>query len=324
VGIIPSFIHLGRAPRQPPPLPRAALEKSSLLDPAEIERFGNLLLFAQAKVEGYFSGKHRSPHYGSNVEFADYQEYSPGEDVAHMDWRVYGRTQKLFLRKFEEETDMSVYLLADTSASMEYRGAGAKSKFHQAARIAAALAYLMIRQGDKAALGLFSQRLDIYIPPAGARRHLFNIIHELERVRPRGATGLAGALLECASVIRKRGRLVILSDFLCEQEQLFDALGQFIHRGCEVLLLQVLDPDELDLPSMNIARFIDMETDEAVDVEPDEIRRVYRENMTRLTRDLAAEAASRRIEYALVNTRDPYLSAIEAYLGFRAHGRRGR
>jgi uncharacterized protein (DUF58 family) len=305
----------------PPPLPGTA-GKSALLDPSEIERFGNLLLFAKSQVEGYFSGKHRSPYYGSNVEFTDYKEYSPGEDIAHMDWRVYGRTQKLFLRKFEEETDMAVYLLVDTSGSMQYQGAGLEPKFTQAARIAASLAYLMIQQGDKAGLGLFDQKLYKYIPPGGTRRHLYNVIKELEAVRPTARTGIQRALQECASIFRKRGLLVILSDFLGDHEELFDALGQFTHRKYEVLLLQVLDPDELDLPQVSLARFVDLETGEAVNVEPDEIRRGYRENMTGLTDYLAAQSDRRRIQYALVRTSNPYMHAIEAYLGFQARGRR--
>ena len=313
-----------RKERTPPPLPGADGGKSLLLNPAEIERFGNLLLFAQAKVEGYFSGKHRSIYYGSNVEFADYQEYTPGEDIAHVDWRVYGRTQKLFLRRFEEETDMVVYLLVDGSASMQYQGTGLETKYLQAGRIAAALAYLMIHQGDKTALGLFSQTLDKYLPPGGTRRHLFNLVKELEAAHPQARTGIDEALRQCASVFRKRGRLVILSDFLCDHAGLFDALGPFLHRKFEVLLLQVLDPDEMELPPVDIAQFVDMETGQVVEVEPDEIRRPYRENMVSLTDGLARQSEGRRVQYSLVQTSNPYVSAIEAYLGFRSRGRGGR
>jgi uncharacterized protein (DUF58 family) len=312
----------------PPPLPKAdaGLHEgaSALLNPAELERFGDLLLFAQSKVEGYFSGKHRSPYYGSNAEFADYQEYTAGEDIAHMDWRVYGRTKKLFLRKYEEETDMAVYLIVDASHSMRYLGAGQEQKFARAGKIAAALAYLMIHQGDKVSLSLFAQKLTKFLPPGGTRRHLYNLVRELEAVKPQSSTGLDQALQECASVFRKRGRIVILSDFFGDLDRFFDALAQFIHRKYEVLLLQVLDPDELDLPKVDIARFVDMETGETVEVEPDEIRRGYRENMTRLTENIAAQADSRRVQYSLVETNEPYLSAIEAYLGFRAKTGRSR
>ena len=301
---------------QPPPLPRTD-GQSPLLNPAEIERFGNLLLFARTTVEGYFSGRHRSPYHGSNVEFADYKEYTAGEDIAHMDWRVYGRTKKLFLRKYQEETDMAVYLLVDTSASMTYVGAGAEPKFTRAAKIAAALAYLMIQQGDKASLTLFAGKVAQHLPPAGTRRHLYHLLRELGAVRPAGPTGIDRALRDCASVFRQRGRLVILSDFLGDLDKVFDALAQFVHRKYEVLLLQVLDPDELSLPDVGIARFLDMETGETVEAEPAEIRRGYRENMARLIDDVATRADRQRIQYARVDTSEPYLSAIEAYVGFR-------
>lgn len=309
------------ARQMPPPLPpepEFSAAESTLLNPAELARYGNLLVFAKSRVEGYFSGRHRSPYYGSNAEFADYQEYTSGEDIGHLDWRIYGRTRKLFLRKYEEETDMAVYLVVDASGSMQYRGKGAEPKFTRAAKIAAALAYLMIHQGDKVSLSLFGETLTSFVPPGGTRRHLYNLVRELDRVRPKAGTGIDRALGECASVFRKRGRIVVLSDFMGEPAPLFDALAQFVHRKFEILLLQVLDPDELDLPDVDIARFIDIETGETVEVEPGAIRRTYRETMARFNDDLATQAAARRVQYARVDTAEPYLSAVESYLGFRA------
>ena len=311
---------LQEARETPPPLPPEAgfsVGESTLLSPAELAAYGNLLVFAKTRVEGYFSGRHRSPYYGSNAEFADYQEYAAGEDIGNVDWRVYGRTRKVFLRKYEEETDMAVYLVVDASGSMQYRGKGTEPKFTRAAKIAAALAYLMIHQGDKVSLSLFGETLTKFLPPGGTRRHLYHIVRELERVRPKAGTGIDRALGECAGVFRKRGRIVILSDFMGDPAPLFDALAQFVHQRFEILLLQVLDPDELDLPDVDIARFIDIETGETVEVEPAAIRRTYRETMARFNDDLATQADARRVQYARVDTAEPYLSAVEAYLGFR-------
>lgn len=298
---------------QPPP--------SSLLSLEELERFKNLLVFAKSEVDGYFSGIHRSRFYGSSAEFSDYREYLPGEDAQRVDWRLYARTRKLFVRRFQEETDMVVYLLVDTSRSMVYRGEGRQPKFHLAAKIAAALSYLMIRQGDKTALALFSDRVTRYVPPGGTRRHLYWMISELERVRPASTTGLAHAVSDCHSIFKKRGRIVVLSDFLDEPEPVFEALGQFMHRDFDILLMQVLDPDELELPSVNMAKFVDMENGQQVAVEPEEIRRAYRERMHKFTDAIAHEANRRQIAYKLVDTQNQYLQAIEAYLGFR-HGKR--
>ena len=291
----------------PPPL---------LLDLHELERFENLLVFAKAVVEGYFAGKHKSPDRGSAAEFADYKEYVAGDDLARLDWRVYGRTRRLYIRQFEEETDMTVYLMVDTSGSMRYAGAKRQSKFFLAAKIAAALAYLMTAQADKTALALFGQKVTQFVKPGGTRRHLHQLVTELERVRPARTTGIATAVEECVALFKKRGRIVILSDFLDDTAALFDALSQFVHRKFEILLLQVTDPDELDLPNF-VAKFVDLETAETVQVDPEEIRAAYRDRVRKSIDDLAREADLRQIQHRLIDTSRPYLDAIEAYLGFR-------
>jgi uncharacterized protein (DUF58 family) len=299
----------------PPPLP--AVNADPLLVPEELERFKNLLVFARSTVEGYFVGKHRSPYRGSSVEFADYKEYVPGDEVSRIDWRAFGRSRRLFVRQYEAETDMVIYLLVDVSASMNYPASRRLSKYRLAAKIAAALAYLMVRQGDKAALVLFAKTLNHFRPPGGTRRHLHNLIAELEAVTPAAETGIAQALRECNPLFKKRGRLVILSDFWDDTPDVFDALAQFLHRKFEVLLLQVLHPDELNLPPAQTARFEDMETGERLEVEPEEIRAAYRQAARQRVEDIAREANHRRITHALIDTRQPYLEAIEAYLGFR-------
>lgn len=316
----------------PPPLPRTfrslppVPSKPSLLMPEELERFKNLLVFARSTVEGFFAGKHKSPYRGSSVEFTDYKEYVPGDEVDRIDWRAFGRSRRLYVRQYEAETDMTVYLLVDVSASMNYAGTGQESKYILAAKIAAALAYLMIHQGDKAALGLFARTLNRFLPAGGTRRHLHQLIAELEAVEPASTTGIAGALHECYSLFKKRGRLVILSDFWDDQAGVLDALSRFLHRKFEILLLQILHPHELDLPTADATRFEDMETREEVEVEPEEIRAAYRETVRKWIDSLAHEANNQHIDYSLVNTEHPYLDAIEAYLGFRQgmHSQRNR
>ena len=291
--------------------------RDSLLLPAELERFKNLLVFARTTVEGYFIGKHKSPYRGTSVEFTDYKEYVPGDEVNRIDWRAYGRSRRLFVRQYEAETDMVVYLLVDASASMNYAGVGRQTKFLMAAKIAAALAYLMVHQGDKAALVMFSETLNRYVAPGGTRRHLHNMITELERAEPASTTGIGRALRECNTLFKKRGRLVILSDFWTDLAEFLDGLGQFQHRKFEILLLHVLDPDELNLPLAQAARFQDLETREEVQVELEEVRSAYRARSQARLDLLAGEANNRRIQHAVVNTQQPYLEAIEAYLGFR-------
>jgi len=207
---------------------------------------------------------------------------------------------------------------------MRYAGGKRPSKFIVAAKIAAALAYLMMAQADKAALALFAQKVTQYLAPGGTRRHLHRLVTELERVKPAMTTGIAQALHECVPLFKRRGRLVILSDFLDDSAGIFDALAQFVHRKFEILLLQVTDPDELDLPAFNAAKFVDLETAETVQVDPEEIRAAYRERVRKAIDDLAREADLRQIQHRLVDTQRPYLDAIEAYLGFRGKNEMAR
>jgi len=203
---------------------------------------------------------------------------------------------------------------------MAYHGGKREEKGFRAARIAAALAYLMLKQGDKASITLFADRVLEHLPAAGTRRHLMAMLRSL--VRPAhsagGTTDLPAALQECQRLIRRRGRLVILSDFLGhDPSAVFDALGPFIHRGFEILLMQLTDPDELTLPDAPLARFVDMETGESIEVEPAEIRGEYEARMRAKMESFASGGANHRIDFTALDTASPYREAIESYLGFR-------
>lgn len=320
-------------PKSPPPLPTSVAQgppaesealSNNILNIEELERFENLLIFAKAIVEGYFAGKHKSPNRGSAAEFADYKEYVAGDDLARLDWRVYGRTRRLYIRQFEEETDMVVYLLVDASGSMRYAGERRPTKFHLASRIAASLAYLMLTQGDKAALATFSETITNVVPAGGTRRHLHQMVRALEKIRPSRGTRLSDALTQCVGIFKRRGRLVVISDFLDEPASLYEALSQFVHRKFEILLLHVIDPDELHLPANSVARFVDMETGETIQLDPEEIRSNYEANMKERIDAIAREADWRGIQHRIVDTRRPYLDAIEAYLGFRGKNEMSR
>jgi len=209
----------------------------------------------------------------------------------------------------------------DASKSMAYCGGNREAKGFRAARIAAALAYLMLQQGDKASVTLFADRILEHLPPRGTRRHLMSMLRAL--VHPAheasGKTNLPASLAECERLIHRRGRLVILSDFLGHSpKEIFDALSPFIHRGFEILLLQVSDPDEQSLPDANLARFVDMETGETIEVEPSEIRAEYEALVKAKTNEFETCSAQHRIDFTSVHTANPYRDAIDAYLGFRA------
>ena len=326
-----------RAPGTPPPLPtrtyatiRESVEEAAeklrnaratqLLDEAEMERFKNLIVFAKTTVESRYQGRHKSPDLGGGGEFSEYISYDPSQSVQAIDWRVYARSRKLVVKRYRQETDMDVHLLVDASGSMAYAGGKREVKGLRAARIAAALAYLMMKQGDKASITLLGDRVLDHLPPGGTRRHLMSMLRTL--VRPAhesiGATDLPAAIRECDRLLKRRGRLVILSDFLGHSPtDLFNALMPFCHRGFEILLMQLNDPDELTLPDAPLARFVDMETGESIEVEPAEIRADYEKRMRAIRDEYAAGGAAHRIDFTPLDTASPYREAIEAYLGFR-------
>ncbi len=304
----------------PPPLPmRSQFGSGKVLNPEDIDPLTDLLLFAKMVVEGWFAGKRRSLDFGSSAEFEEHKHYVPGDPVAMIDWKVYARSKDLVIRKHREEKNMTSYIVVDSSASMAYQGATRESKQTRAAKIAAALTYLMTKQGDESALTLFNDKIVDHVPSGSTRRHLYDVVTTLERSlqKPTGSTEAHAALDLCVPLFKKRGSLVVISDFFTDLDQLFDSLAQFQHRRYKVLLLHVSDPDERLLPDVPLARFVDMETRDSIQVAPDEIRKAYRAEMKAMTERIKSEAMRRGIEYQQLPTEDPYKDAIESWLGLR-------
>ncbi|MCM8535412.1 MAG: DUF58 domain-containing protein [Lentisphaeraceae bacterium] len=289
--------------------------KATILDLEEVSKLDNLLVFAKSIVDGYFSGRHKAINYGCSAQFKDYKAYQPGDDITNIDWSLYGRTKKLYTKHYDNETDMVVYLIVDMSAPMGY--GDKSSKCLLASRIAAALSYLMINQGDKVSLVLFDTKINSFTAPGGTRKHLYSLVDQLETSRPSLKTDLCAALEQCQGLFKKRGRLVILSDFWGQDSKLFDTLSLFLHQKYEILLMQIIDDDELKLPEYDNICFVDMESGEEIQIEPGEIRKQYQKNMQSFLDNLSSQSESRKIKYSLINTKNPYIEAIESYLGFR-------
>lgn len=287
------------------------------LQPADLKRLGNFQFAAKLIVEGFFHGSHRSPYYDFSSEFADYRPYAPGDEIRAIDWRAYARTDRYFVKLYRKETDMNCYLLVDKSASMGYAPEGGVSKLDYASYLAAALAFLIIRQGDKASLALGDERLQQFIPAGSTVHSLQRILTALERTTPQGQTRLADTLETLFGVIKRRGLLVVVSDFLDDTDRVFKSLGMFAHRGFATLLFQVLSEDELQLPQVENALFRDMESPAVAAAEPDAIRGAYQAEIGAFLREIEMNAKARRMHYQLASTADPYHKALEAYLTAR-------
>ena len=280
----------------------------------------NLQVLARQVVEGFCSGLHRSPHKGFSVEFKEHRAYVRGDEVRSIDWKVFGKTDRLYIREYEEETNLRCTILLDSSGSMGYCGSRTKgiSKHDYAVRLAACLAYLMLGQQDSVGLARFDKRVRRYIPPRGKVTHLRVIIDELQKARPRYETELGRVFHELVPKIHRRGLLIVISDLFGDVEELIKALAHFRHAKHEMIIFQIWDPDELDFPFRQWTRFESLETsgDRRL-IDPAHLRHAYLENLRQFRQQLTAGCHRHRIDLVPMTTDQPYADALATYLAMR-------
>lgn len=268
-------------------------------------------------VEGFITGLHRSPYHGFSVEFAEHRQYMPGDEIRAIDWKVYGRTDRYYIKQYEEETNLKGYVVVDASASMGYASEGNPTKFSYATSLAAALALLMIRQRDAAGVGVYDTELRNYLPASSRGSYLQEILRTLANARTAGGTGTARSLHLMAERIRRRGLVIVISDFFDEPAQVISALKHFRHKRNEVVAMQLLDPLERTFNFGNDATFRDMETGEEMVTQPYQIRAAYAQAMTDFTEHLKRECREHGIDYVLMDTATPFDKALAEYLNKR-------
>ena len=288
------------------------------LDPAVIARLGTMELKARTVVEGFLTGLHRSPYKGFSVEFAEYRQYLPGDDLSTLDWKVYARSDRHYVKKFEEETNVECHLLVDLSASMAYRGGGAMSKLEYGSVLAASLAFLMHRQRDATGLIGFDERI-VFRTPASARRgHLHGLLLALERFKAGTRSDVARPLQQLSEALVKRSVVVLVSDLLDEPEAAIKGLKHLRSRGTDVIVFQVLDPYELTFPFRGPSRFHDVESADEVMAEPAAVRSSYLRELAGLTLRYDRELRGAGIDYVQLDTSQPLDFALLAYLSARS------
>jgi uncharacterized protein (DUF58 family) len=296
---------------------RSRFQVKQLLDPDVAARLKGLELRARLVVEGFISGLHKSPYHGFSVEFAEHRQYMPGDPVTHLDWKVFGKTDRYYLKEFEEETNLRCQILLDCSGSMAF-GTSGLTKFEYARTLAAALAYLMQQQRDAVGLTAFSDRLVADLPSRSARVHLHLLLRELSSLSPADATSTREAFGNLADRLKRRGLVIIISDLLTDPALVIRGLKHFRHRRHEVVVFQVLDPREIDFDFPRAARFEDMETGEILPTLPAQIRRSYVSQMRALTDTYRRNCLESLVDYHLLNTEVPFGHALYAYLGKRS------
>jgi len=281
-----------------------------------VRRLENLSLVARTVVEGFISGLHKSPYHGFSVEFSDHREYSPGDNIRYIDWQAYARSDRYYVKQFEEETNLRCNILLDASASMSY-GSGRVTKFEYGAYLAASLAYLMIRQRDSVGLVTFDRDIRTRIPPGSTTAHLDRLLVELENTRPSASTGISATFHALAENIKKRGLIIVLSDLFDDQMEIFRALRHFRHKKHEVIIFHVLDPYEIEFPFERVADFLDPETSEKVQADPRYVRDEYLKDFGAFVEGFRRGCAEGFIEYVLADTRVPFELLLSSYLDKR-------
>ena len=300
----------------------AKTELQKYLDPKVLSKIKRLDLQARLVMHGFISGMHRSPFHGFSVEFAEHREYTPGDDIKHIDWKVLGRTDRFYIKQYEVETNLRATFLVDISESMRYEGNGGRggrmSKYHYAACVAASLALMLLDQQDAVGLATFDEDLRAYLGHSTNPNHIKGLVHELDTVSLKAKTSLEHICHNLAEKIARRGMICLISDLFVDPDGLIRGLRHFRHRNHEVMVLHVMDEDELSFPFQGNTMFRGLENTGRLTVEPRALRKGYIEAVESFCADVKRRCVSNQIDYKLVSTADHLDAALLSFLAARA------
>jgi uncharacterized protein (DUF58 family) len=295
-----------------------AVESRRFLDPAAVKRIGRMDLRARHVVEGFLSGMHRSPYFGQSIEFLQHREYTSGDDLRHLDWKIWAKQDRFYIKQYEEDTNMRVHLLVDVSNSMRYGRAGSgMNKYEYACTAAVSLGYLVLRQQDAVACVTFDEKVRSAIPPRSKRTHLNSVIQTLDVSHPRDKTDMLSLMRGIAENYPRRGMMILFSDLLVERPSLFKGLRLLRQRGHDVLVFHVLDDDEMDFPFNGPTRFEGMESTEYLNCNPRSLREGYLEALHEYLEEVRVNCAKNTIDYRQVRTSEPLDAALATFLSKR-------
>ncbi len=290
--------------------------RADLLDPAALSQLGGIEFIAREVVEGFMMGLHRSPHRGFSAEYAELRAYQAGDDLRHIDWRMYGRSDRYYVKQFEEETNLRAHLLIDVSESMGWSSdpGTQPSKLWYARHLAASLGMILLRQGDSVGMAAFHEQVVERVQARGGRRQWPELARRLQGLEATGGTSAEGALKDLAIRLRRRGLVVLFSDLLVSRKETLTALKFLRHHGHEVLVFHLVDPGERELPAASEARFFDPETNDELLVSVADIREEYREAVKEALDEWRRDLRPHGIDYQVVDTNQPMSRALRAYL----------
>lgn len=290
------------------------------LDAETLNRISGLELKARLIVEGYVTGLHASPYKGASVEFAEHREYVPGDDVRRLDWKVFAKSDRFYIKEYEEETNLKAYIVLDTSKSMEFKS-GEMSKLEYGRLLAAALSWLVFKQQDAVALALFAQKVTTFLPPASSPSHLRNIFRALASSVPAEKTDLGAIFHELADRLRQRSLVVIISDLFDDVDRLVSGLNHMAHRGHDVVVFQTLDPAELTFPFERMTRFEGLEIDQRLLADPRALKEAYLAELHAFQHRLKSACLAGRMDFTVLDTSKPLGIPLASYLAMRSKSR---
>ncbi|MFP4104910.1 MAG: DUF58 domain-containing protein [Phycisphaerae bacterium] len=302
-------------------------ELQDYLDPKVLSKITRLDLQARLVVEGFISGLHRSPFHGFSVEFATHREYVPGDDIKHIDWKVQAKTDRFYIKQYEEETNLKATFMVDASESMMYgskkgKGRGAKSKgltkYHYASAVAASLSFLLLQQQDAVGLSVFDEELKTYVPPSANPNQIKTVVHALDQIDPKEKTSLEPICHTIAEKISRRGLVVLISDLFTDIDGLLRGLQHFRHYSHEVMVLHIMDEDELNFPFQGNTMFRGLEDSGRLTVEPRALRKGYLESVNSFLSEVKHKCIANQMDYKLISTGDHLDAALLAFLSARA------
>jgi uncharacterized protein (DUF58 family) len=291
-------------------------DSKRFLHPEAIKRIARLDLRARHIVEGFLSGMHRSPYFGQSVEFLQHREYVPGDDLRHVDWKVWARQDRLYVKQFEEDTNLRCTMVVDVSRSMQY-GNGTLNKYEYAATIASSLAYLVLQQQDAVGCITFDEKVRMRIPIRSKRNHIHSVIESLNVETPRDKTDVYDVLRTITETVPRRGMIVLVSDLLGDVDGILKGLKLLRQRGHDVLVFHVMDDDELDFEFNGPMRFDGLESDDFLNCNPRALREGYLEALNDFLDRVRRQCAQNIVDYALIRTSDPLDAVLAKYLSSR-------
>src|SRR5262245_61736545 len=286
-------------------------------DPEGLARVGNMEMVARQVVEGFLTGRHRSPYHGFSVEYLDHRAYSPGDEIRTLDWKILARTDKYYVKLFQDETNLRAHILLDCSRSMAFQS-GKLSKYDYGSHLAAALAYLMLHQNDAVGLVLFDSEVRQYLPPKARATQFRRILDALEDPPSKADTDVGAVLHDIAERIKRRGLVIVISDLIDNEAKIANGLQHFRHNQHEVIVFHVMDDAELTFPYDRLTRFKDMEGVGRVVANPKSLRNRYLARINAFLDGLKAACYERDVSYNLANTQEPYDLFLASYLEKRA------